>query len=250
MLTVLIPTFNEAENLEKLLPLVQWADEILVVDSFSTDDTVAIAQKHGARVIQRVYDYPGYQKNWGIPQARNAWVFIVDADERPTPALIEEIKKIIQQPARETVAYWIGRENYFLNQRIRYSGWQGDKVIRLIWRDKCCYGQERVHEEIVAEGKVGQLQHKLQHFTYRSLQHFLAKMERYADWSALDHSKRTRRVGFFHLYLKPAFRFFKHYILQRGFLDGRAGLIVSVVMAWGVFLRYAKLYEKRGGVDC
>lgn len=246
MLTVLIPTFNEAENLEKLLPLVQWADEILVADSFSTDNTVAIAQKHGARVIQREYGYSSSQKNWAIPQARNAWVLIVDADERPTPALIDEIKKIIETPVGETVAYWIGRENYFLNQHIRHSGWRGDKVIRLIRRDKCLYEDKHVHAEIVAQGGVGQLQHKLQHFTYRSLQHFLAKMERYADWSALDHSKRTHRIGFFHLYLKPAFRFFKHYVFQLGFLDGRAGLIVSVVMAWGVFLRYAKLYEKRG----
>ncbi|MCB0638472.1 MAG: glycosyltransferase family 2 protein [Lewinella sp.] len=247
-LSVIITTFNEADNLPRALASVAWADDILVVDSFSTDGTPDIARAHGARLLQRTYTGPADQKNWAIPQAAHEWILLLDADEAATPALRIDIQQFLAADTIPFDAAWIGRNNHFLGQRIRYSGWQGDAVIRFFHRDKARYREVQVHEEIATEGLiVSRLQGRLEHFTYRSLDHFLDKMRRYARWSAQDHAARTPRVTFFHLYLKPAFRFFKHYILQQGFRDGKAGLVVSAIMAWGVFLRYAYLLEERNG---
>ena len=126
------------------------------------------------------------------------------------------------------------------------AGWQGDAVVRFFRRDLCRYNDKQVHEEVITEGlRVGYLDNKLLHYTYHNMDHFLAKMRRYARWSAQDYSNKTKRVTAFHLFFKPLFRFFKHYLLQLGFLDGKVGLVVSVVMAWGVFLRYANLMERK-----
>ena len=245
--SIIVPTFNEADNLKELLPLLLWADELIVVDSFSTDNSVEIANQFGARVIQREYLNSASQKNWAIPQASNEWIFLVDADERPSAELLSEIKKILEQPEKpgDPVAYWIGRDNFFLGKQIRFSGWQNDAVIRLFKRDNCKYAEKEVHSEIIAEGTVGKLKERLLHYTYKNMSHFLAKMERYAKWSAGDYDAKTGKIGWFHLYLKPAFRFFKHYILKQGFRDGKEGIIISKVMAWSVFLRYVNLLEKR-----
>ncbi len=224
---------------------VQWADEIMVVDSFSTDDTVVISRSMGATIIKHAYEGPAKQKNWAIPQAKNEWILLLDADERLTPEVTAEIQSWLAQDTIDMDAFWIGRQNHFLGQKIRYSGWQGDKVVRF-FRKSCRYDDKMVHEEIVTKGiRVSQLKNKMDHFTYKNVDHFLEKMNRYADWSADDHAAKTPKVTLFHLYIKPAFRFFKHYILKKGFLDGKAGFIVSGIMAWGVFLRYVKLIEKR-----
>jgi len=247
-LTVLIPTFNEADNLRELLPLVSWADEVLVVDSFSTDDTLEVAQKAGARIIQREYGNSASQKNWAIPQAKNEWIFLLDADERPSKDLTAEIKAIMSQAEdpQGPIAYWMGRDNHFMGQAVRFSGWQNDAVIRFFKRDCCSYEEKEVHAEIITKGKVAWLKGRLLHYTFKNMRHFMAKMERYAHWSAGDYASKTPKVGFFHLYLKPAFRFFKHYIIQQGFRDGKVGFIVCKLLAWGVFMRYVILLEKRG----
>jgi glycosyltransferase involved in cell wall biosynthesis len=244
-LTVIIPTNNESDNIGDLLDNVRWAAEIIIVDSFSTDDTVAIAKAKGATVLEHAYEGPAAQKNWVIPQAGNEWILLLDADERLTPELTAEIQSWLAREAIEMDAFWIGRQNHFLGKKIRYSGWQSDKVVRF-FRRSCRYDNKQVHEEIITEGiRVSQLKNKMNHYTYKSVDHFLDKMRRYADWSADDHAAKTPRVTFFHLFIKPVFRFFKHYILKKGFLDGKEGLIVSGIMAWGVFLRYVKLVEKR-----
>ena len=251
-LSVLITTFNEAEHIHGVLESVNWADEILVVDSFSTDATITLAEEFKAnifkgemKILQRKYTSPAEQKNWAIPKVRHDWILILDADERVTPDLKNEIQILLQkEPTKD--AYWIPRQSFFMGKKVKYSGWQGDAVIRLLKKEKCHYANVQVHEEIVTQGiEVGRLQNKLEHYTYRDLNHFLAKMERYADWSAQDHFAKTPKVTFFHLYLKPTFRFFKHYIFQLGFLDGKVGFIISVIMAWGVFLRYVKIEEMR-----
>ena len=245
-LSILITTHNEAPNIERCLRSVAWADDILVVDSFSTDATVALAQQHGARVEQRAYAGPADQKNWGIPRARHEWVLILDADEAVGPELATEIQTLLAQAEIPEEAFWIGRNNHFLGRRVRYSGWQNDAVVRLIHRDRARYDAKQVHEEIdTTDLRVGRLEGRLEHYTFRSLDHFLDKTRRYARWSAQDHAARTGRIGLFHLLVKPGFRFGKHYVLQGGFRDGRVGLVVSAVMAWGVFLRYVYLLEAR-----
>lgn len=243
-ISVIITTFNEAEHIQGVLESAQWADELIVVDSFSTDETVELAIKFPTKVLQRKYIGPADQKNWAIPQATHDWILILDADERVTPELENEIKTLLQKPF-EKDAFWIPRQSFFMGKKVKYSGWQGDAVIRLI-NKKCRYNNLQVHEEIMTEGiNVGRLKNKLEHYTYKDLDHFLTKMQRYSDWSAQDHFEKTPRVTFFHLYFKPFFRFIKHYFIQLGFLDGKVGFIISAIMAWGVFLRYVKIQEKR-----
>ncbi|MEY4905824.1 MAG: hypothetical protein RLZZ292_3639 [Bacteroidota bacterium] len=245
MLSVLITTHNEADNITACLQSVAWADECWVVDSYSSDATVALATAQGATVVQRAYQGPADQKNWAIPQLSHKWILILDADERCTEALEEEVKTIITKNSPFD-AFWIPRENFFMGQKIRYSGWQNDKVIRLIRRAVCRYDNKQVHEEIETNGiQVGFLSASLQHFTFKNTTHFLEKQQRYALWSSKDHAAKTPRVGYFHLLTKPFFRFFKHFIFKKGFLDGKVGFVISVLMAWGVFLRYVHLLEKK-----
>lgn len=243
-ISILITTFNEENNLIDLLPSLVWADEILIVDSFSTDQTVIVAKQMACRVVQRVYQGPADQKNWAIPQLKHPWVLILDADERLSEELISEIKTLVLSPNTLYDGFWIHRQNYFMGKKIRYSGWQGDAVIRLIQRDNCRYNNKQVHEEIEQyEKKIGKLQASLDHYTYKDLQHFMAKMERYATWSAQDYLYKTPKVTLYHLGVKPFFRFINHFILKKGFLDGTVGFIISSIMAWGVFMRYAKIKE-------
>ncbi|HMQ46332.1 MAG TPA: glycosyltransferase family 2 protein [Saprospiraceae bacterium] len=245
-LSVILTTHNEAHNIGEALESVKWADELLVVDSFSEDNTVAIAKNYTDRVYQRVYKGPADQKNWIIPQASHEWILLLDADERISPELKKEIQRWLAADDIPYDAFWIGRKNYFLGKEIRFSGWQGDQVVRFFRRDICRYNDKRVHEEIITEGiRVGFLKNKMLHYTFKDSTHFLEKIHRYAEWSAQDHEASTTKVNAYHLLLKPLFRFFKHYILKWGFLDGRTGLIVSSIMAWGVFLRYLKMVEYR-----
>ena len=244
-ISLIVPSFNEEHNIEGVLDSAAWVDEIIVVDSFSTDKTVELAKAKGARVLQRTYKGPADQKNWAIPQASYEWVLLLDADERITPALQKEIQDWLSAEDIPYDAFWIGRQNYFMGQKVNYSGWQGDAVIRFFKRDHCRYDDKQVHEEIQTEGiRVSRLKYKMDHFTYKDLDHFLDKMRRYAKWSAQDHAQKTPRVTWGHLVIKPLFRVFKHFILQRGFLDGKTGFIISVIMAWGVFLRYVYIREE------
>lgn len=247
-LSIIVTTHNEADNIARCLNSISTiSNDVMVVDSFSTDETVAIAEECGAKVVQRAYQGPADQKNWAIPQAKNEWVLLLDADEVASPELVAEITTLLNQdnpPASEV--YWISRNNHFLGQPVRYSGWQGDKVVRFFLRDKARYTNLQVHEEIITDGlKVGYLTGRLDHYTFRNLDHYLDKTRRYARWSAQDHASSTAKVGYYELLLKPLFRFFKHFVIQQGFRDGKVGFIVSAIMAWGVFLRYAYIRAER-----
>ena len=138
-ISIIIPTFNEESNLRQLLPLVSWADEILVVDSFSTDETCQVALSHGARVEQHEFEYPAAQKNRAIGWVKHDWILIIDADERPSKQLIHEIHDLVQKGSIPYQAYWIRRRNYFMGKLIRFSGWQNDAVIRFFDRRYCQY---------------------------------------------------------------------------------------------------------------
>jgi glycosyltransferase involved in cell wall biosynthesis len=245
-ISVIIPTYNESLHIREAMSTIDWADEIIIVDSYSTDSTAEIAEKLGAKVFERSYSGPADQKNWAIPHAKNEWVLLLDADERVPQQLAKEIQTILSSAEITKDCFWIPRQNFFLGRKVNYSGWQGDAVVRLIRRDVCRYDDKQVHEEIATEGlRVGKLKNKLLHYTFKDSNHYLDKIRRYGEWSALDHLDKTPKVTGFHLFIKPLFRFFKHYIVKRGFLDGQVGLIISVIMAWGVFLRYVRIKELR-----
>lgn len=228
-LTAIVTTFNEEENIGECLDSLRFADEILVVDSFSTDDTVRVARERGATVLEHEYVSPAAQKNWAIPQATHEWVLILDADERVPPELAEEIARTISSPDAD--GYWICRRNFFLGREIRHSGWQNDWVLRLFRRNKGRYIERQIHERMVVEGKVNRLRGRLLHYSYRSMEDYWRKLERYADWNAREMLRQGKRVSRLYAAVHPLLRFLKAYLLQAGFLDGRAGLTVSWLTA-------------------
>ena len=159
--TAIIPTKNEAHNIESVLASVAWCDEILVVDSFSTDNTVELAKKYTSRIIESEYINSASQKNRAIPQAAHEWILLVDADELVTPELKNEIQELLKQDNIPHDAYWIYRKNYFMGKEVKYSGWQRDKVIRFFKRDTCRYEEKHVHAEVITSGSVSKLKNKL-----------------------------------------------------------------------------------------
>jgi glycosyltransferase involved in cell wall biosynthesis len=241
-ITAIIPTFNEEHNIAAAIDSVSWADEVIVVDSFSRDKTVDIAKEKGVRLLQREYENSASQKNWTIPQATHSWIFLLDADERVSDKLKLEINQLLSNVDLKD-AYWIRRSNYFMNKKVRFSGWQGDKVIRLFKRDKCKYQDKHVHSEIDCIGEVGFLKSKLEHYTFKNIAHYLEKWDRYSSWSAQDHYNRGQKPSVFHFVFKPAFRFFRDYVLRLGFLDGLTGSIVCSLSSMGIFMRYLKLKQ-------
>lgn len=248
-LTAIIPTGNEIHNIEAVIASVDFADEILVVDSFSTDGTYEKSQELATKVIRREYEYSASQKNWAIPQATHEWILLVDADERVTPDLKAEILKILNKETIEETAFWIGRMNHFMGERVHYSGWRNDKVIRLFKRDFCKYQDKHVHAEIIVDGDVGKLKNKFYHNTYITFEKYIEKLNRYASWQAKDYDKKTGPLTPYHFVIKPFWAFFKHYIIQSGFRDGVVGLTIGYVQSYAVFMRYVKLWLLRKGRD-
>jgi glycosyltransferase involved in cell wall biosynthesis len=248
MLTVIIPTLNEEANIRACLESVKWADEIFVVDSYSTDRTVEIARGYTSRIVQHEYVNSAAQKNWAIPQAAHQWVLIVDADERVTPALRDEILRLLaSNPSCD--GYSIYRQNHFMGKPIRFCGWQRDRVLRLFKRDLGRYEEKEVHANVVVNGRTGVLRNKLLHYTFTSFEQYMRKFDRYTTWAAGDRGSHTPRVRWHHVALRPAFRFFRQYVLQLGFLDGLTGLIICMLAAYSVFLKYAKLWERQQQKD-
>ncbi|MEN8153316.1 MAG: glycosyltransferase family 2 protein [Acidobacteriota bacterium] len=244
-LSVIIPCKDEEKNISFCIDSVlSIADEIIIADNGSTDKTLKIAEEYKCRIIEREYINSANFKNWAIPRAKYQWVLIVDSDERVTPELAGEIKSVLDQPEPEYDGYFIYRLNFIFGKPVRYSGWGTDKVLRLFKRDLSKYKEMRVHSEIVvSSGKVGKLKSKFEHYTYWSYKQIMEKYDRYTTWAAEDLRDKGVKPGFINLTFTPSWRFFRQYILQKGFLDGIPGLIVSGLSMYYVFLKYAKLWK-------
>ena len=250
-ISAIIPTFNEEIHIAQAIESVLWCDEVIVVDSFSTDKTVEIIKRFPqVRLLQREYENPASQKNWTIPQASHPWIFLLDADERPTPELVEEIKRTISAPTSIS-GFWIYRRNHFMDKEIKFSGWQSDKVVRLFKRDECRYQTLRVHEEIESQGEISVLKNKLLHYTYKDLKTYLTKADRYTTWGALDRyhklQAKNKKMSFSYMLTRPAFRFLRHYFLRLGFLDGMHGLVIALLSSYNVFIRSLKVWRLQNG---
>jgi len=240
--TATIITFNEAANIQAALESLSWADEIIVVDSESTDDTVAIARNYTDHVIVR--PWPGYiaQKNFAAAQARHEWIFSLDADERVTPELAREIKSVLAH-ARDTAGYRVPRITFHLGRWMRSTDWYPDYQLRLYDRRRARWAGRYVHESVKADGPVQGLRGELQHFAYRDLAHHFQTIDRYTTLAARQMFEDGRRAGFFDLMVHPPAAFFRNYVLRGGFKDGVPGLIVSAMNARYVGLKFAKLWE-------
>lgn len=243
-ITVLIPCCDSEKVIEDCLESVKWADEIFVVDSGSKDKTLEIAKKYTDKIVVHEYINSATQKNWAIPQCSHSWILIVDTDERVPPELRDEILEKLSSNHKYS-GFKIYRLNHFLGYRIKYSGWQNDCVLRLFKRDLGRYQDREVHADIILNGDWTYLKNKLIHFTFSSFEQYMKKFDRYTSWAAGDRDKITKTVRWHHLALRPAARFVKQYILKFGFLDGIPGLIVCSLAAYSVFLKYAKLWERR-----
>lgn len=235
-LSVIILTYNEETSIAGAIESVLWADEVLIVDSHSTDATLEIARSYNIRVEQHAFENYSKQRNWAIGQATHDWIFMLDADERVSAASQAEIVSLLQSaPAHP--AYQLKRHNYLMGKRIRYSGWQNDWVSRLFDRRRADYGSKPVHEKLVVNGKTGSLKQPLLHFTYKSLESFLDKHNNYSKASARDLAAAGKSINYYHLIIKPAFRFFRSYIIKMGFLDGKEGLFIACLNGWNVYMR-------------
>lgn len=243
-LTAIVTTLNEEDNLRECLQSLAFADRILLVDSFSADRTVEIARGFpNVTVVQREYFGSAAQKNWAMDQVETPWLLIVDADERVPEPLAREIRAVLERGSGGARAFGLRRRNFFLGREIRHSGWSTDRVVRLLERDAARYPQRRVHADLSPDGPTPTLVEPLIHQTCRSLDQYMEKVERYAVWGAADAFRAGRRAGAAELVFRPIWRFFRMYVVQAGFLDGRHGLVLCALQAWGVFLKWARVWE-------
>lgn len=234
-ITVIVPTFNEEKYIEDCLLSVSFANQIIVVDSFSTDNTVAIAKKFNCEVIQRKFDNFSNQKNEAIKLAQCDWILFIDADERVTQKLRYEISATINHAKHN--AYKIKFPHFYMNRFLYHTE---NKVTRLV-KNKNVYFEGEVHEKLIHEGSVGLLENFMIHYTYKGLFHYIKKKDSYAWFQAKMAKDKNKKATYLHLIFKPFYRFFHTYFIRRGFLDGIPGLAVATIDAYGVFSRYVKM---------
>jgi len=243
-LSVNLVTYNEEANIRDALESVKWADEIVVVDSGSEDRTVEICSEYTDRIVQR--PWPGFieQKNFALDQCRAPWVLNLDADERVSPELKEAILNALEKPAG-CDGFLLKRHTFFLGRWINHSGWYPDLVLRLFRKDKGLWTGYEPHAAVSVTGKVGTLEGDLHHYSYRDLSHHLEVLNRYSSSASQAFAEQDRRCRWSDLALRPVVAFLKKFFVKQGFRDGTRGLMVAYLSAFSVFIKYAKLWERR-----
>ncbi|MBC7494957.1 MAG: glycosyltransferase [Flavobacterium sp.] len=249
-ISALAIVFNEAQNIRDYLNNFSFADEIIVLDSFSTDATVQIIEQEFAhvKIIKRIFDNFSSQRNFALTHASNDWVIFFDADERISTEGISEIISAVNNKKNE-IAFWIKRQLYFKNIPVHYGGFNKDKAIRVFRKSVCNYSQQLVHEQLLTNGKVGNLQAIIKHYSYENKEELLTKRLTYSKLRAVELQSKKLIPTVFHYAIKPKIRFFKHYILEFGFLDGRHGYELAQIMQHHVYMRYVYLNELYKNVE-
>ncbi|NJD36775.1 MAG: glycosyltransferase family 2 protein [Geobacter sp.] len=241
-LSAVIIAKNEAERIEDCLRSVSWADEIVVVDSGSTDATCTIARRYTDRVQMLPWLGFGPQKQAAVDLASHDWILSIDCDERVTPELAEEILVILTVD-KPMSAYTVPRRTFIGNKEIKYCGWYPDRTVRLFDRTKARFSESIVHEVVVVNGRQSDCRNDLLHFSFASINDMLPKMQRYSELAARQMFSQGRRCRVFDLTVRPLAAFFKTYLLKAGLLDGVEGLAISVTTAVLAFLKYVRLRE-------
>jgi len=241
--SAIIVCFNEEDRIEACLDSLRWCDEIVVVDSFSTDRTPEICRRYTEQFYQR--PWAGYrdQKAYAHSLTTKEWVLLVDADERVSSPLREEILSILSAEPQPYAGFSLPRLVYYLNRWWRRGGWYPDYDIRLFRRERAKWGGSEPHEKIFVDGKVRRLTNPLEHYTYRNIEDHIQRINRFTSISAGELKRSARRWRLSDVLLRPPVRFVRSYIFQRGFMDGFAGFYVALSAAIYVFLKYAKLWE-------
>ena len=240
--SVTIITLDESEHIGAAIDSAAWADEIVVVDSGSTDGTADLARAKGVTVLSRAWSGYVDQKNFAAEQVSNDWIFSLDADERIPPALAAEILALVsREPSRR--GYRVPRVSFHLGRWIRTTDFYPDFQTRLYDRKAARWQGNYVHESVSVDGPVGQLRHDLEHYSYRDLRDQLDRINHYTSLAARQMREAGRSAGPLALLIHPPAAFLRNYVLRRGILDGTVGLTISLVNAYSVFLKFAKLWE-------
>jgi len=247
-----ITSFNEEHNIADCIESLDWCDEIIVVDSFSTDRTPEIAQSYDkVRFFQRTYFGAGAQKNWAMRHVSHEWIFLLDSDERCTPALREEIGAILAEGPQYD-AYMMNRDVYLLGKRIRYSGWQHDQVARLFRKGSAYYENRRVHSVLHTTGETPVLQNTIEHHMVdRSFDEYAFRLAKYGYWNAAQCWRDGDRTSALEVLFRPLWRFVRTYFLQLGILDGSRGVVFCLLQSYSTYMKFAILWgwqtnENRG----
>lgn len=243
-ISALIITLNEAKNIAFVIENLSFADEIIVVDSFSEDDTFSIASTYpNVKVFQHPFEDFTSQRNYALDKANFEWILFLDADERVPRPLQKEILKTVNQD-RTADAYFFYRKFMFKGEPLNFSGWQTDKNIRLFKKDKAKYTEERlVHEVLKVDGTISCLKHKLIHYSYSNYKSYQNKMINYAKLKAKELHNKGVKPNAFHYYIKPLYKFLHSYIIRLGILDGKKGFTICYLNALSVYKRYPILKE-------
>lgn len=242
-LSVTIITKNEEHNIERCLKSVQWADEIVVVDDGSTDRTPEICRRYTSKVIHSEWLGFGLLKRLAVDSATHDWIFSIDSDEEVSEALRLKIQNILKNP--EYQGYRIKRVSFYLGKRIRFCGWQRDYQLRLFNRRYGNFNEKIVHESVRITGEVGKIEAPIFHYTYPTIHSHIERMNWYADLGLeklITNKKSSSIAG---AVVRGIAKFIKMYFFQRGFLDGKVGFVLCCNSAFGVYLKYMKLWEKK-----
>lgn len=242
-LSVTVICLNEAATIQDCLESVRWADEIIVCDSGSTDGTLEICRAYTERVFTDPWRGFAAHKNLAIERATSDWILSLDADERVTPALAQEIQTVLRD-RHAADGYTVPRRNYFLGQWIRHGGWYPDRTVRLFRRGRGEFLPRAVHEAVRVEGRTDHLQAPVEHYSYRSVSAYLQRMDRYSALAAEELWIGGRRTRVTDLCLRPPATFLRMFVLQQGFRDGTAGLVLASLYAAQTLAKYVKLWEK------
>jgi len=242
-LSVITLTLNEERNIVECLESVKWADERIVIDSGSIDRTVDLAKPLASKVVSANWQGYGPMRNLALEHTSGEWILWLDADERVPRELAEEIQTVIKTNNPRYAGYSVARRAYFLGKWIRHCGWYPSRVTRLFRRGKGRFSKNRVHEQLLLNGRVKRLRHDLIHHTDPDLFHYFRKFNSFTSLAAEDMMTERREFSLFQLLARPPFLFFKMYVLRRGFLDGIHGLVLCIASSTYVFAKYAKLWE-------
>jgi glycosyltransferase involved in cell wall biosynthesis len=241
-LTALIITYNEERNINEAIADLDFADEIIIVDSYSTDRTVALIAAHEkVKMVQHPFENFAAQRNFAISLASHPWILFLDADERIPALLKTEIKNTLEQK-NSHVAYYFYRTFIFKNTKLRFSGWQTDKITRLFKKEAVQYNPQKiVHEKLIVNGTIGKLKNKLIHYSYFNYTEYTQKMIQYGKLKAQEELKKGTKPNFFHYYIRPSFHFLYRYFVRLGILDGKKGVIICYLNAMSVSVRFREL---------
>jgi glycosyltransferase involved in cell wall biosynthesis len=242
-ISVLLPTYNNEGIVRNTIESIKWVEEILVVDSFSTDRTLDICREYGARIIQHEYINSAKQKNWALPQCRNEWVLQIDTDEVLETGLREEMENALKYATPEVHAFRIPRKNHMLGRWMRYAGVYPDYQTRLIRRDKARWTDREVHAHVVVPAEIHTLQHHILHCGMPNISKHLRNLDRYTRYEADEERKKGNHFSWQSLLFRPFVMFFYHYFWLQGFRDGSRGFIGCAILAIYEFLIRAKLWE-------